>query len=118
MSVSEGQSGETEARGRQELLRRRLVALGFDEVRFAALAELGGDRLKAWFEAGHHADMQWMERTAEKRLKPELGLAEARAVIMLGVSFRIAQARAKVPTDSAFTRCATSSSVSARSTAV
>ena len=47
MSVSEGQSGETEARERQEVLRRRLVALGFDEVRFAALAELGGDRLKA-----------------------------------------------------------------------
>jgi epoxyqueuosine reductase len=64
------------------MLRQRLVALGFDEVRFAALAELGGDRLKAWFEAGHHADMQWMERTAEKRLKPELVLAEARSEIM------------------------------------
>lgn len=87
MSVSEGQSGEPEARGRQEMLRQRLVALGFDEVRFATLAELGGDRLKAWFEAGHHADMQWMERTAEKRLKPELVLAEARSVIMLGVSY-------------------------------
>lgn len=78
---------ETEARVRQEELRRRLVVLGFDEVRFATLAELGGEKLKAWLAAGLHADMQWMERTAEKRLKPELVLAEARSVIMLGVSY-------------------------------
>ena len=78
---------ETEARVRQEDLRRRLVALGFDEVRFATLAELGGEKLKAWLAAGQHADMQWMERTAEKRLRPELVLAEARSVIMLGVSY-------------------------------
>ena len=78
---------ETEARVRQEELRRRLVALGFDEVRFATLAELGGEKLKAWLAAGQHADMQWMERTAEKRLRPELVLAEARSVIMLGVSY-------------------------------
>ena len=80
-------SDETEARVRQEELRRRLVAIGFDEVRFATLAELGGEKLKAWLAAGQHADMQWMERTAEKRLRPELVLAEARSVIMLGVSY-------------------------------
>lgn len=74
-------------RARQEELRRRLTAIGFDEVRFASLRELGGERLNAWLAAGHHADMQWMERTAEKRLKPELVQAEARSVIMLGVSY-------------------------------
>ena len=76
-----------EPRARQEELRRRLVEIGFEEVRFATLAELSGDKLNAWLAAGHHADMQWMERTAEKRLKPELVLGEARSVIMLGVSY-------------------------------
>jgi epoxyqueuosine reductase len=75
------------ARTRQEELRRRLGAIGFDEVRFASLRELGGERLNAWLAAGYHADMQWMERTAERRLKPELVQAEARSVIMLGVSY-------------------------------
>ncbi len=78
---------ETAARERQEELRRRLTEIGFDEVRFATLAELSGDKLNAWIAAGHHADMQWMERTAEKRVKPELVLAEARSVIMLGVNY-------------------------------
>jgi len=74
-------------RTQQELLRARIMALGFDEVRFATLAELGGERLNAWIAAGRHADMQWMERTAAKRLKPELVLSEARSVIMLGVNY-------------------------------
>ncbi len=82
-----GAGDGAEARVRQEELRRRLGAIGFDEVRFATLAELGGEKLKAWLAAGQHADMQWMERTAEKRLKPELVLGEARSVIMLGVSY-------------------------------
>ncbi len=79
--------GEVAARAQQEILRGRLVALGFDEVRFATLAELGGERLNAWIAAGQHADMQWMERTAEKRLNPALVLSEARSVIMLGVNY-------------------------------
>jgi len=79
--------GEVAARAQQEILRGRLVALGFDEVRFATLAELGGERLNAWIAAGQHADMQWMERTAQKRLNPALVLSEARSVIMLGVNY-------------------------------
>ena len=72
---------------RQEELRGRLAALGFDEVRFATLAELRGDKLREWLDAGYHGEMQWMERTAEKRLRPELVLPGARSVIMLGVSY-------------------------------
>ena len=36
---------------------------------------------------GMHADMHWMERTAEKRLNPDLVLPGARSMIMLGVSY-------------------------------
>src|SRR3954471_24768502 len=71
----------------QAELRRRLEALGFDDVRFAALTTEGAPPLRAWLDAGMHGEMQWMERTAEKRLNPELVLPGARSVIMLGVSY-------------------------------
>ena len=71
----------------QEELRRRLSALGFDEVRFARLSgDLGGG-LRQWLDSGYHADMDWMERTAEKRLDPGLVLEGARSAILLGVTY-------------------------------
>ncbi len=75
------------ARDRQEDLRTRLHALGFDDVRFAALADPTPGGFQAWLGAGMHADMAWMERTAEKRLNPELVLSGARSAILLGVSY-------------------------------
>jgi epoxyqueuosine reductase len=73
---------------RQEDLRRRLGQLGFDEVRFARLpASPGGGGLRAWLDSGYHADMHWMERTADKRMDPGLVLEGARSAIMLGVDY-------------------------------
>lgn len=72
---------------RQEQLRSRLHALGFDAVRFATLADPPSTGLRGWLAGGMHADMQWMERTAEKRLNPELVLPGARAIVLLGVSY-------------------------------
>ena len=72
---------------RQEELRRRLHALGFDDVRFAALAGGVAPPLREWLAAGMQADMHWMERSADKRLDPGLVLPGARSVIMLGVSY-------------------------------
>ena len=72
---------------RAEELRRRLAALGFDDVRFAATAALTDEGLPAWLAAGLQADMQWMERTAEKRLQPDAVLPGARSIIMLGVNY-------------------------------
>jgi epoxyqueuosine reductase len=79
--------GAVIAGARREELRRRLAALGFDEVRFAAAAPAGGDALRKWLAAGHHADMAWMERTADKRGDPRLVVAGARSVIVLGVNY-------------------------------
>jgi epoxyqueuosine reductase len=74
--------------GRQDELRRRLLALGFDEVRFAdANASPASENLRAWIDAGMHADMAWMERTAEKRLDPQQVLSGTKSVIVLGVSY-------------------------------
>jgi epoxyqueuosine reductase len=78
---------------RQSLLRTRLYDLGFDDVRFVAVpaapaAPAGSERgLREWLRAGRHADMQWMERSLEKRLNPDLVLPGVRSIIMLGVSY-------------------------------
>jgi epoxyqueuosine reductase len=83
---------------RQEELRQKLHALGFDEVRFARVAGAapGAEALRAWLDAGLHADMAWMERTAEKRAQPELVLPGAQSVILLGVNYwRNEQRKAK-----------------------
>jgi epoxyqueuosine reductase len=72
---------------KQLQLRRRLEALGFDDVRFAALSGGSPVPLREWLAAGMHADMHWMERSVEKRLDPDLVLPGARSVIMLGVNY-------------------------------
>lgn len=73
---------------RRETLRGRLRQLGFDEARFVRLSPAPeGKGLRAWIDAGHHADMAWMERTAAKRLDPGLVLAGARSAVLLGVDY-------------------------------
>lgn len=75
---------------RREIVRARLRELGFDGVRFARIA--GGvapaaAALEAWLEAGRQADMDWMERTREKRAEAERVLPGARSMILLGVNY-------------------------------
>lgn len=72
---------------RQEELRRRLEALGFDDVRFVTLTSGHDDGLRAWLAAGMQGEMGWMERTADKRSDPQLVLPGAKSAIMLGVSY-------------------------------
>lgn len=71
----------------REALREKLRALGFDEVRFATVAGGAGGGLREWLAAGHHADMAWMERTADKRTDAAQVLPGARSVILLGVNY-------------------------------
>src|SRR5678815_1175297 len=89
-----------ELRAKQEL-RDRLEALGFDDVRFAAVTGPLDDPLRSWIAAGMHGDMQWLERTVDKRLDPDLVLPGARSVIMLGVSYWSEALRHGVPPTSA-----------------
>lgn len=72
---------------RREELRRRLWALGFDEVRFARAEEAPPGGLREWLEAGYHADMAWMKRTAGKRADPQLVLPGTKSVILVGVNY-------------------------------
>ena len=73
---------------RREELRRRLGGLGFDEARFIRLSPgPGGGGLRSWIENGYHADMDWMKRTADKRLDPGLVLEGARSAVLLGIDY-------------------------------
>jgi epoxyqueuosine reductase len=72
---------------RQEQLRTRLAALGFDDVRVARVEPVPSGPLHDRLAAGRQADMAWMERTAAKRLDPGLVLPGVRSVIMLGVNY-------------------------------
>ena len=64
-----------------------MQGLGFDAVRFAPAGRLAAGGLRAWLDAGQHADMAWIERTADKRIDPGLVLPGARTVIVLGVNY-------------------------------
>ncbi|HEY8996038.1 MAG TPA: tRNA epoxyqueuosine(34) reductase QueG [Lacunisphaera sp.] len=81
------EAGLTVTGGQRELLRAKLRVLGFDEVRFARAGLLPGEGLREWLAGGFHADMAWMERTADKRVDPGLVLPGARSVILLGVNY-------------------------------
>lgn len=81
------QPGPTVTGQAREALRGKLRALGFDEVRFARATRLADGGLRAWLADGLHADMAWLERTAEKRADPGLVLPGAKSVIILGVNY-------------------------------
>jgi len=70
-------------------LRERLLALGFDVVRFARIAPAAQpvEALRAWLDAGRHADMDWIERGFEKRKNPGLVLSGAKSIVLLGVNY-------------------------------
>ncbi len=70
-----------------EELRGHLEGLGFDDVRFASVHPAVKPPLREWLAAGMHADMHWMERSADKRLDPERVLPGARSLILLGVNY-------------------------------
>lgn len=71
----------------QEELRARLLRLGFDDVRFVRLKPVAGGFLRDWLGQGMHADMQWMERSADKRLDPQQVLPGAKSAVLLGVNY-------------------------------
>lgn len=45
------------------------------------------ERLRAWLAAGHHAGMDWMADTAERRSGPLALWAGARSVVVLGLNY-------------------------------
>jgi epoxyqueuosine reductase len=62
--------------------------LGFDVCRVAGLEGLSWrEPLERWLAAGHHAGMEWMAETADRRATPRALWPQARSAIMLGMNY-------------------------------
>ncbi len=70
------------------LIRAAAKAARFTLVGFAESGPLDGAPLRAWLDAGHAADMDWMHRRVEDRLDPDRVLPGARTVLVLGIGYR------------------------------
>ncbi|MFZ1813171.1 MAG: tRNA epoxyqueuosine(34) reductase QueG [Rhizobiaceae bacterium] len=74
-------------------LRRKIVGeardLGFSDCRFtpALLPAVTEERLRVAINDGHHATMDWLLRTKERRASPQAMWPEARTAIMLAMNY-------------------------------
>jgi epoxyqueuosine reductase len=65
-------------------------AAGFEVARVARIADLGdeaGRRLQDFLSERLHGDMDWLERTSDRRQHPHVLWPEARSAILLGLSY-------------------------------
>jgi epoxyqueuosine reductase len=69
-------------------IRQRAGELGFDDCRITtADAPDTAAKLRAWLEAGHHGEMAYLARNADKRADPQLVLLGVRSVVCLATSY-------------------------------
>jgi epoxyqueuosine reductase len=69
-------------------IRQRALELGFDACRFTTAESPGTSaEFKRWLAARYHGEMAYLERTAHKRLEPQLMLPDARSIIALALSY-------------------------------
>ncbi len=72
----------------KETIRQRARELGFDDCRFTtADPPASGPRFEQWLAQRCHGDMAYLERTAAKRLSPQLVLPGAKTLLTLAVSY-------------------------------
>jgi epoxyqueuosine reductase len=69
-------------------LRQRAAELGFDDCRVTTAAPpAGAEKYQRWLAKNNHGEMAWLERNADKRVKPEKVLAGAKSIITLAASY-------------------------------
>ncbi len=69
-------------------LQRRARELGFDDLRIAgAETPSHAPEFRRWLEAGAAGEMNWMERSAEKRADPEKVLPGVRSIVVVALSY-------------------------------
>jgi len=73
----------------KDTLLERAFKLGFDSVRVTRPEGIGNayEGLDMFLRAGRHGDMSWMAETAKRRGDPHSLMAQARSVIMVGLSY-------------------------------
>jgi len=70
-------------------LRERAGALGFDLCRITRPDAIpdAPRRLADWLAQGAHGDMEWMERTSERRSDPRVLWPQVRSIVMTAVNY-------------------------------
>ena len=72
----------------KEELREQAERLGFDHCGVAAATRAPhAEALDSWLQNGHHATMEWMQRTSEQRTDPRQLLPDASSVIVLATNY-------------------------------
>ncbi len=70
------------------VIRQRALELGFDECRFTtADPPASAGQFRRWLDTGRHGEMRYLERTARRRMEPQLVLPGARSVICLVAAY-------------------------------
>jgi epoxyqueuosine reductase len=73
---------------RTRAIQEAATALGFDRCAPAPVHAFdAAPRLREWLALGMHGSMQWMERTADKRVDPGLVVPDARSVLVVTRSY-------------------------------
>jgi epoxyqueuosine reductase len=71
----------------RDRIERWAAELGFSAVAVAAIGPTPqGQRATDWLAAGHHGDMDWLERTHAVRLDPRVRMPDAKAVVLLSLT--------------------------------
>ncbi|HZV35282.1 MAG TPA: tRNA epoxyqueuosine(34) reductase QueG [Verrucomicrobiae bacterium] len=72
----------------KDVIRQRARELGFDDCRFTTAAPpQNAAQFERWLAEGKQGEMNWLARNANKRVEPQLVLAEAKSIISLAVSY-------------------------------
>lgn len=86
----------------KEQIRRGAMEMGFDDCRFTSAAAPGtAGSLARWLGAGHHGEMLYLARNAEKRIDPQKVLPGAKSLVVLATNYFLApEGHPPLPTDS------------------
>ena len=72
-------------------IKRRLLEIGFDDVGIVSLENFPPEEEKEvflrWLELGYHADMDYMEKSKDARLNPNLLLEGAKSAVVVLLSY-------------------------------
>lgn len=72
----------------KEAIRRRALALGFEDCRFTtAQPPESAGQFQQWLARGQHGEMDYLARNAHKRIDPQQVLPGARTIICLAVAY-------------------------------
>lgn len=69
-------------------VQKAATELGFSECRIARCEPAAhAEEFREWLASGCHGEMEWMERTPERRENPQLVMSGARSMVMLALNY-------------------------------